>query len=477
MLKKCVCCRCCCCLLFLCLVIGNYEQVFANETEIPQATDELISEDTASLSEEASTTKELFTQAMEAYQQKHFEQSLELLRQALYKQPRSFQINYWMGKAAYEQGKLSNDLSFFEESVFSYDRAIILKPNHVRAQFEKGRALLALGAKERACKMFQQVAEKTESQSLQNTANHYLKVLKPPSKHSLQGAIILKHEWDSNATLGTELSLPDPLDEELIHDPAEGCDRVHSMALLVLHHVPTWKKNIFWKNQALVYLQDHVKLNDNDLRFFKFSTGLMCCHSKHRVEGDISYSMIYLDERLYRHERDVELKYCYRFSSSLSTKLRYRFTQRHHFAMRGTTKTNTFGMAHFGGLIVDYKPNNCDFFTVQTSVRHSKSPRDYDKPLADYQPKVFLGYTRVLDSKFMVDAGITFRYRYFSYTEPEYSTRKRKDRSKIYHLRLTAKASKKTSFFVETEAEHNISNYANKNYSSKRLSLGTQVLF
>lgn len=424
------------------------------------------------------TEKQLFRQALDAYKKGNFVDSFELLREAHYQKPDSFKINYWMGRAAYKQGKATNDPSYYEESLFSYDRALVLKPDHSRVLFEKGKTLVALGSKERARNTFQQVTEDpTCSQKLKDAANKCLKILEPASQHSVYGVIIARHEWDSNATLGSELSLPDPLDEDIIRDPTQRNDRIHSLTGLLVHRVPTACEDIIWKNKALLYLQDHVRLNKDDLRLFKVSTGLMYYCGRHRLEGYLSYSAVQLDEQLYRNEREIDLRHCYRICAASRTKLRYRYTDRHHFASRGSSKTNTFGVSQFLGASIDYRPDEQDAFDLFGSVRHSKSPRDGDKPLAHYQAKITLSYYRCLSSRFSVDGSATLRYRRYRYTEPEYPTLKRRDRATIYRLGLVFKVSEDTSFLVDVETERNCSNYAKKDYTADRLSLGVKKSF
>ncbi|MCB1169673.1 MAG: tetratricopeptide repeat protein [Leptospiraceae bacterium] len=102
---------------------------------------------------EYSSSVELYRQAEEFYNQGKYRQSLQMLREALEKNP-SF------SKAHLLSGLASIEISDYERAIVHLDQVLRADPHNLDARIGKGRALTGLGRLQQAEMLFQEVKEK-----------------------------------------------------------------------------------------------------------------------------------------------------------------------------------------------------------------------------------------------------------------------------------------------------------------------------
>ena len=213
---------------------------------------------------------------------KAFESYFELFRQ----DPGDPDINFNLGRAAFETGD-------YEAAIMAFERVLINRPDAVRAKLEIARSYYKLGSLESSEQYFQEVLAVNPPENVRSNINQYIKAIRQSKKeHFLSGKLSLGLDFDDNvnaAPTNSDIGINTTLGEVItvtVDRPEK--DQIYtSMANLNYLYRPL-DSTVSWKFSSLNYNAVYRDAKDLDVNLFDIKAGASI--GRDRVVWDI-YSL------------------------------------------------------------------------------------------------------------------------------------------------------------------------------------------
>jgi len=185
---------------------------------------------------------EKYKTALEYFKNKNYEKSYTLLNELFSTKQNDLNLNFYLGRSAYETQR-------FDEAVSAYERFLFKKPDNMRVNLEMARAFFMTCAYKESKKLFLEV--KKDPKIPKGTlviVDYYLKLIdKSTSKHFVNGAIIIGVNYDSN--YGSQ-------------DESNYFDYYNDKAIIAANSVDV-DDDSAWYNQEIALINYKYKMNDN----------------------------------------------------------------------------------------------------------------------------------------------------------------------------------------------------------------------
>ena len=217
-----------------------------------------------------------FGSALNDFENGKFKNSYEKFKLLFEKDSDNAEINFFLGRSAYELGLYENALS-------AYDRVLITNAKHYRTRLELGRVYLKLGDLDAAKVEFYDVLAADVPKSVKkNIAILLEKIEKSRTKHKFNAMLKLGAGYDTNVNANpgqTELLnyLSDQFDLTGQNARADSVlkDSFTHETLHVSHIYDGGMRGRYYLNSsALVYNQNHNRHSAFDILYMKASTAL-----------------------------------------------------------------------------------------------------------------------------------------------------------------------------------------------------------
>ena len=413
--------------------------------------------------------KAFFLEGRDLYEEGNFEEALEAFQSSLYEDPENFMLNHLIGQAAFK-------LEDFEEALFAFERALVIDPNHSISRLEKARTHLALGSKSEAKKELETVLKDPNlPEEVRTNVQRILAGAASDREHSFGIVVSASHTIDSNATLGTDQSLPSPFDPSLLSDPTAVHDQITALAVILSHAYPLAVKGLVWKNNGIVYMSDNEKLNTNDLALTTLSSGFAYGWKKHVLESYVAWTFLRIAGITSQNTVRLTLKHMWTLASAWQLLSQYQYTQRHHYL--GPTATRSSGFASEGRGTLVYRMDDKNSFQGYGMIRFDKTPVAPSTENRYYRYETGASYNRLINDIFSANAG--FFYRWDDYSTPHALPPFASRCDNGYTISLGANAKVNKKFLVGIRGEHtdNNSNIGINNYKSNRFTTTLTGIF
>lgn len=414
-----------------------------------------------------SLAKRYFVEGKSAFDHGAYERALDLFYKSLEEDPSNTLLNHFIGRAAYELGD-------YEEALFAYDRALVLDPNHMLSHLEKGRTYLALGSKEEAREAFHQVLDFQIPWEIRENVNRTLAKMDYVPKNFFNGALIVAHTWDSNATLGTG-SVPLPQGVNVFSNPTEQSDQIATVTLMG-NHQQVIDEKLSWRNGLLFHLSDNKKVDSNDLLMISPSTGIQGIWGRHTFDCTFVYMWLQVNEELYQANQRwaVAYKKC---CENWFWKSGFQLTKRHHYAVEAPGVETTDGLVLQGNLGFSWIPNSCNQVDGDVVYRYDRYPDDAADCLSFDRLAAHFTYTRELGYHLDLELGANYRHDQYNDVHAVYTDRRRKDDAYWLTVGLVRKFGTHNLFKISGEYLNNHSNIPINDYDSWKGSVSFTRIF
>lgn len=136
---------------------------------------------------------ENYTKALELYKVKEYQKSNELLNILFQDNLNDPNINFYIGRTAYELQK-------YHEAIIAYERVLFEQPDSIRTKFELARTHLAAKAFNESKQLFLELSinEKVPNETKQLINKYLIVIDKNIQKHFLNGVLLFGVNYDSN---------------------------------------------------------------------------------------------------------------------------------------------------------------------------------------------------------------------------------------------------------------------------------------
>ncbi len=420
--------------------------------------------------DDAPLAKKLYSKGYDFFKAGNYAEALEIFKEALLEDPTNLLTNYYIGKSAEKIGN-------YAEANFAFERALNLDPNHHLSRLEKARAHAHLGESLKAREEFDRVLEEDVPLAVKQNIELYLAERATGQEHTINYVLILSHAWDTNATLGTG-PLIISIEPAITVDPTEQGDRILSSGLVIAHSYPlTYKKDLIWKNNFLLYTSDYIRMHALDLRLLQVGTGIEYSYlQNHQFAFNFNVMGLQIQEHLFQINPGIQIQYTYIYSPQFTMRAGATINHRHHFHGTGTPIENTFGLANNQTCGFNYLQDDKRTWDFNFTHSYDKSPKDGAVAASFHRYDFVLKYTQVLNERFKVSVGGTRRETKYRNLEPIEGIR-RNDNTLIGTAGLTFNVT--PTFFIDgvyTYTDNN-SNLERGTYETTQVALNATYIF
>ncbi len=214
--------------------------------------------------------QERFQAAQEQMQAGNFPVAYTILSDLFREDPGNAQVNFSLGRAAFETGRV-------EEAVMAFERVLMIRPDAPRAKLEIARCYYQLGAYDMAERSFREVlAEDPPQQVRKNIENHLLAITASRKEHFFQGIVSAGVDWDDNVNVAPASDvitiITDLGDLPVRVDRPAGDSITHITADLRYAYMP-YGSPLAWKGSILGYGAHYTHEKDLDLSLAEVKAG------------------------------------------------------------------------------------------------------------------------------------------------------------------------------------------------------------
>ena len=225
-------------------MILKKQSLFTKKTDHPQSKSNSILQKNSLITIDKSTFLTKYKQALKYFKEKNYEKAYEELNQLFTQKPNNLNINFYLGRSAYETTR-------YHESIIAYERFLFEEPDNSRVKLEMARAFFMAGTIKESKRLFTEVKNDPKiPDSTLKIVNFYLKSIdNKTDKHSVNGIIMLGILKDSN------------INSRSNHDVFNNVYLPSSNIYLDLTNTTEDASN--WYNQEIALINHKYKLADN----------------------------------------------------------------------------------------------------------------------------------------------------------------------------------------------------------------------
>ena len=235
---------------------------------------------------------------IELFKSKQFKESYKRLLKAFERFPENQELNFYLGRAAFETEN-------YEMAIMAFERILIASPFEHRVKLEIARAFQKLGANNTAKQYCNEVLATNPPEAVKNNIKKFLIYIdKTEQKHFLTGQVIMGVDWNNNVwaspstgiikTIIGDVNLTGPSSEKTrdwIYNTTIGIDHTYRFSY----------SNYSWKTQASFYNAIYDKINALDIRYIGGDTGPEFVSGKNRFGFRFLLNQIELGSTQYQN--------------------------------------------------------------------------------------------------------------------------------------------------------------------------------
>ena len=210
--------------------------------------------------------EEDFTQGKELFLSGNFPEARKHLFAAFKDDPANPQINFFLGRTAFEQGD-------YETALMAFERVLIMNPEAARVKLEIARCHLRLGFREMAKQYFREVlATNPPAPVWENIERYLLAIKKMDKRHLFTGTFTVGIGWDDNVYLS-------PVSDLVFGIPLTGPtakpvdDQIYSTTAILNHVYRFDNPSLTWKNTFTNYNALYENEHVLDVYYFSLTSG------------------------------------------------------------------------------------------------------------------------------------------------------------------------------------------------------------
>jgi tetratricopeptide (TPR) repeat protein len=211
-----------------------------------------------------------FSTGIDLFKSGNFQESYDILLLAFDEHPENPELNFYLGRAAYETQN-------YEMAIMAFERVLITSPLEQRVKLEMARAFHRLGANNTARQYCQEVLATNPPKLVKDNIERFLIYIdKTEQKHFFWGQALVGVDWNSNIWATPLASLIDTIigDVSLTGLSAvKTSDWVYNTAIDLNHTYRPRYSKFNWKSNANFYGSFYDKYDELNLAYISGYTG------------------------------------------------------------------------------------------------------------------------------------------------------------------------------------------------------------
>lgn len=269
----------------------------------------------------ALNVEQTYSTAMKAYNAKDYETSYTLLSKLYLTKLSDVNLNFNLGRSAYETGH-------YEAALAAFERVEMLDATNFRNKLEKARTYFMLKMYEDSELTFKEVlANPMIPQNVRTNIELYMsKVSKAQQKSFTYVSIAADVLFDSNVNYGSINDTFSTIFDSNTPSASEHSDRALQASANIVNIYDIGDSNGFaLKNSASLYMKDYQQENPYDVKYAAYTPSLVYKYTKYTAEMVAGVDVMGLGNELYLKTASLTPKFEYAHTNSLKsmTHLKY----------------------------------------------------------------------------------------------------------------------------------------------------------
>lgn len=290
-------------------------------------------------------SQELFLQqykeAILLYKKKEYEKAYERLNILFETNLDNANINFYLGRSAYELQK-------YHEAIIAYERVLFAKPESKRAQLEMARAYFMAGQYEEAKKYFLKLhTSKDISLKLKKAIEKFLVTIDENiQKNFVNGILLAGVQYDSNIYSRSEFDAFDiPGIPISANNSVENANGYAHQEVVIINHKYVVDDTTTIKNDTMAFSKSYFQntYSDNDIKLLSYSP----TYEKHyfkdwKVEYSVFADALWIDNSSNLRSYGVFPKVTYLGASKVLTQLHFKYQKKKYQKRSDQNKNSTY---------------------------------------------------------------------------------------------------------------------------------------
>ncbi|MFA5904102.1 MAG: surface lipoprotein assembly modifier [Desulfobacula sp.] len=199
-----------------------------------------------------------------------FLESYNFLLKAFENNPENLDLNFYLGRAAFEIGN-------YEMAIMAFERILIVSPHENRVKLEIARAFQKLGANNTAIQYCQEVLATNPPESVRKNINAFLTLIKKSEQtHFFNGQVATGIDWNNNIWASPSINTVNTIigDVNLTGASSQKTqDWIYNTTIGLQHAYRMPFSDSFWKTDVTFYDAIYDKTSALDIKYFGGNTG------------------------------------------------------------------------------------------------------------------------------------------------------------------------------------------------------------
>jgi len=265
--------------------------------------------------------------AKELFHKKEYSESYSILQKLFLEDMSNIEINFYLGRNAFELGKLN-------EAQIAFDRVLIYDENNLRAELELGRILLLKGNIEEAKVKFNRVLSFAPPEEVKENIKKLLIAIEDrESDNSFIAYLNLGVGFETNINSSAKesevakyLSVRDNIDIDSI-DVEKREDSIFHNESIDLQYLHKFSRNIYLNSGINLYNQDYTDSDKFDIIYFGGFIETNYQKDRHKASLMFSSDRVHYGESPLLYTVDIEPKYSFSIDrdKQISTSIGYKW--------------------------------------------------------------------------------------------------------------------------------------------------------
>ena len=413
--------------------------------------------------------KKVFQDAVSNFNAKNYQKSFDLLSKIFLRHLSDEQMNFYLGRSAFE-------LKMYDVALSAYERILISKPDNLRTRLEAARTLFHLKSFKDSKKEFASIAKLDLSKNVRANVERYLVLLeKLTKKKSLSGMFMGGISYDSNANNGAlDNSYYLPIINDVLPGTKKDGDTAHQEVVMLNHIRPIGDSEKFAiKNSVMLFSKTMTDQSDKNVVLTGWTPSLMYKTKKMSAELALGYNTMWFGSDSYLSTLMFNPKFNYMVNKTLSFSGQYRWQKK-----KNEVATNSQRDSHVKGVNIVMSKKLPYGIKLSASYGLDKERRirgartDVNQDISSYS----LAINKVWDKTLSLNVGYNFRNPQYIEVDRSFFT-KREDKSKTYSLGFTKKLEKTLIVNAKYARVKNLSNQGPFSYEKDIVGLNIIKLF
>ena len=413
--------------------------------------------------------KKIFQDAVSNFNAKNYQKSFELLSTIFLRHLSDEQMNFYLGRSAFE-------LKMYDVALSAYERILISKPDNLRTRLEAARTLFHLKSFKDSKKEFASIAKLDLSKNVRANVERYLLLLeKLTKKKSLSGMFMGGISYDSNANNGAlENSYYLPIINDVLPGTKKDGDTAHQEVVMLNHIRPLGNSEKFAiKNSVMLFAKTMTDQSDKNVVLTGWTPSLLYKTKKMSAELALGYNTMWFGSDSYLSTLMFNPKFNYIVNKTLSISGQYRWQKKkNEIAKNSQRDSNVKGVNIVMSKKLPYGIKLSASYGLDKERRIRGARTDVNQDINSYS----LAINKAWDKTLSFNVGYNFRNPQYKEIDRSFFT-KREDKSKTYSLGFTKKLEKTLVVNGKYARVKNLSNQGPFSYEKDIVGLNIIKLF